>query len=252
VSVAGVALGSPEGAPLPRVLVGVLALGATAAGLVALALVFAGPSTYEDIARANSFDRATFHVPGTASVRQAVRYDVRTLVALHTGTLAYVLGDVPGTPRDPTTRDPLYSADEQRHLADVRELFAAARVTAVLGLLAAVLVLAKAARRRPGVYDITAPVALRALRDAALVAGLLVVTIGAVGAIAFGPAFLAFHYIFFPQGNFLFDPASSNLLGLYPEAYWYAVTLRVALSFVVAAAAVTGVAHLALRRRAAR
>ena len=35
-------------------------------------------------------------------------------------------------------------------------------------------------------------------------------------AVAFEPAFLAFHAIFFPPGTFLFEPGS-NLITLFPE-----------------------------------
>jgi hypothetical protein len=251
VSAAEVAFGAPRGTPwpsgvpLPRWILALLALSATVAALVTLAIAYAGPATYEDIARANGFDRATFHVPGTAATRQDVRYDVATMAALHAGTVAYVLGDAPGTPRDPTTRDPLFSLDEQRHLADVRTLFGGARAAAIIGLAAAAAILVGAARRGPATV-------LLAVRGAAVAGALFVAGLAAIVVVAFVPAFLAFHYVFFPQGNFLFDPATSNLLALYPEAYWYGVTLRIALSFLGGSLALAGVAHLGLRRRAAR
>jgi uncharacterized membrane protein len=68
-----------------------------------------------------------------------------------------------------------------------------------------------------------------------------------VATVAFEPLFLAFHYVFFPQGNFLFDPATSNLVRLYPDWYWEGISLRVGLSFVLLALVVAGVAHLRLR-----
>ena len=67
-----------------------------------------------------------------------------------------------------------------------------------------------------------------------------------VAAVAFEPMFLAFHYVFFPQGNFLFGPGS-NLIRLYPEAYWYAVTLRVGVAFVVMTAVVALIGWLMSR-----
>lgn len=206
-----------------------LAASATLSGLVLLALFFAGPATYEAIARENGFERNAFHVPGTATQPREVRYEVRMLAALHEGTLRYVLGEAPGTPRDPTTRDPLFSPDEQRHLSDVRDLFGAARWAAVAGLAIAAALVGVAARRGRRALA-------RDVRDAAALSGVPVTAIGAVAAFAFEPAFLAFHYVLFPQGNFLFDPATSNLLALYPEAYWYAVALRIGASFVALAA----------------
>jgi uncharacterized membrane protein len=71
--------------------------------------------------------------------------------------------------------------------------------------------------------------------------------VAAAAALAFEPLFLLFHAVLFPQGNFLF-PAGSNLLALYPDPYWYGVTLRVGLTFVGAAAAIALGATATLRR----
>jgi uncharacterized membrane protein len=68
-------------------------------------------------------------------------------------------------------------------------------------------------------------------------------------AVAFDPLFLLFHDVFFPQGNFLFDPATSNLIRLYPEWYWQGITAGVGVSFIVVALLVAAAAHIALRRR---
>ncbi|MBM4435610.1 MAG: DUF1461 domain-containing protein, partial [Chloroflexi bacterium] len=89
-------------------------------------------------------------------------------------------------------------------------------------------------------------------RAAALWAGGGVVALGIVAAVAFEPAFLAFHYVFFPQGNFLFDPATSQLLRVYPQPYWYGVTLRVGATFIAAMALVAAATSLVLRARGAR
>lgn len=211
-----------------------LALAGTVALLVALAIVLAGPDTYAEIATADRFEEIPFRVPGNVAVerRQSVRYDVATRVALHSWTMRYVLGIDGGTPRDPTTRDPLFDAREQGHLADVRSVFTGARVAAVVGLILVVAILARARRRA------------RLIRDAALIALGSVTVIGLIAAFAFEPAFLAFHLVFFPQGNFLFDPETSALLALYPDPYWYGVTLRIAGAFVMTMAAVALIGHV--------
>jgi len=72
-------------------------------------------------------------------------------------------------------------------------------------------------------------------------------SLATAAALSFDALFLAFHEVFFPQGNFLFDPATSNLLTLYPDEYWYGVTLRIGLSFVAASALIAAVAHATLR-----
>ena len=72
--------------------------------------------------------------------------------------------------------------------------------------------------------------------------------IGVIAAFAFEPLFLLFHYVFFPQGNFLFDPATSNLVRLYPDWYWEGITVRVGVSFLAGALALAALAHLRLGR----
>jgi len=240
--------------PLPRWATPLLALTLSVAGLVALTFAFAGPGTYEDIARANGFEQIPFLVPANVTVerRQLVRYDIGTRASLHAQTLRSLIGGPIGpggapaaTPRDPTTRDPLFSLDEESHLGDVRGVFDAARAAAIIAGALAVILLVAAALRGGAVLA-------RVVRDASGLAAIAVTVIGVIAAIAFEPAFLAFHYVFFPQGNFLFDPASSNLLALYPEAYWYAVTLRIGIAFVAAVATIALVSTLAFRSRPAR
>ncbi|HEV8470773.1 MAG TPA: DUF1461 domain-containing protein, partial [Candidatus Limnocylindria bacterium] len=90
--------------------------------------------------------------------------------------------------------------------------------------------------------------ALRLVRDGGVVAASGVAVVGIVAVFAFDQLFLLFHELFFPQGNFLFDPSTSNLLRLYPEWYWQGVTAGVAVSFIAAALLAAVGAHLALRR----
>ena len=89
---------------------------------------------------------------------------------------------------------------------------------------------------------------LRLIRDGAVVAGIAVAAIGIVAALAFEQAFLLFHQVFFPQGNFLFDPATSNLVRLYPDWYWQGITFRIGLSFLAVAATAALAASIGLRR----
>ena len=86
------------------------------------------------------------------------------------------------------------------------------------------------------------------MRDGAVTAGVVVAALGVIAALAFEQVFLLFHEVFFPQGNFLFDPATSNLVRLYPDWYWQGITLRIGLSFIAVAAAVAVAASLGLRR----
>ena len=232
---------------LPRWMTGLVAVSTAFAGIVVLVLLFAGPATYVAIAQSEGFERIPFHVPASAPVaqRRPVTYDLATRVALHEATLAYVLSDDDGTPRDPTTQGPLFDVDEQAHLTDVRGVFTAVRVGALVALAMALAVVWSATRAGRAVV-------LRFARGASIVATVVVAAVAAIFAVAFEPAFLAFHYVFFPQGNFLFDPATSNLLALYPEQYWYSVTLRIGVTFITVMVVIAIVCTVLMRRATAR
>ena len=123
---------------------------------------------------------------------------------------------------------------------DVRTLFIRAQIGAVLAVFVAGF---RIMRARSQGY------ALRLVRVGSFIAAGIVTVIGVAAAVAFEPLFLLFHDVFFPQGNFLFDPATSNLIRLYPEWYWQGITAGVGLSFIAVALLVAGAAHWALRRR---
>lgn len=202
----------------PRGAVALFAAAFAVFGVFQAVYVFAGEDTYRDLTR----DRGdvTFVTPdATWTMNEA------TLV--HRQTLMYVLGNASEPARLPDGR-PLFDANERSHLADVQAVF---RAVGVVWPIAGIVLLALLVRALLCGY------ALRMLRDGALWAAAAVLVLAVVAAVAFEPAFLAFHYVFFPQGNFLFDPATSNLLRLYPETYWYGVTLRVGLAFITTATA---------------
>jgi len=128
-------------------------------------------------------------------------------------------------------------------MTDVRHVFIGFELAALTAVgTAVVLVLGAAKRSRAA--------ALLLLRDAAIAAWAGTAIIAVAAAVAFDRLFLLFHEILFPQGNFLF-PADSNLLAMYPDPYWYGVTLRVGLTFVLAMALIA-VASAATLRRARR
>jgi integral membrane protein (TIGR01906 family) len=212
------------------------------AALVALAVAWSGDDVYREIAASSGIDRAVFPLEDGATWH----VDREGLVRLHDATAAYALGRATQLPEGPAAqggrRLSLFTANEREHMLDVRRVFIAAQLAA-LASIAIVALLALRARRRGALA--------RLVRAGAIAAAALVAIFGAFAAVAFDAAFLLFHQVFFPQGNFLF-PADSNLLRLYPEAYWYGVTLRIAVSFLALAAIVAGVAHLAVRRGTGR
>ena len=53
---------------------------------------------------------------------------------------------------------------------------------------------------------------------AAVALGVVILAVG--GLLAFGPLFELFHRVFFPAGNYAFDPRTQHLVQLYPHAFW--------------------------------
>ena len=213
--------------------VAVLAVGFVVVGVLGFVALFDGAGTYRDIARADGVAGATFRSP--PDLRWTVDLDV--LVDLHRRTLTYVLGDAPALPSFATTTVPLFDADERSHMADVRAVFGATKVAFGAGLVVVVAALRWSDRTRR----------VRLSRDAAIAAGIGVSVLAIAALVAFDPLFLLFHEIFFPQGNFSFGP-DSNLLTLYPDGYWYGVTLRIGFGFVALVAAVALAATATLRQ----
>jgi len=128
---------------------------------------------------------------------------------------------------------------ERSHMVDVRNAF-----LPLAGLLAVVTVALAAVlavnRRRAWVWRAVAR------GSAALVA---VAVIGGVAVVFFfDAAFLLFHLVFFPQGNFMFDPSTQRLVQLFPEQFWIESAIGIALVGLALALAVTVLA----RRRTTR
>lgn len=117
--------------------------------------------------------------------------------------------ECPGTQTCPP-QEVLYTDAEAAHLRDARTV-----LYVFIGLAVAALVLVIAALvHRP--HD-----ARRWRAVARGGAGLAIgsVVVGVVGFVAFDPLFELFHRVFFPGGNWEF-PADSNMIRLYPFAFW--------------------------------
>ena len=168
-------------------------------------------------------------------------FDLPTLTAWHNAWFGYVTGD---TPLDRASLGgSVFTPSEYAHMADVRNVFVAFRIAAAAaGIIGIGLVLRFTWVTR---RDRRAAVAL--IRASALIAAVGVAAVAVVAAVAFDPLFLLFHEVFFPQGNFLF-PADSNLLAVYPDEYWYGVTLRIGATFAGAMAVIALAATATLRQ----
>jgi len=172
-------------------------------------------------------------------LRVEIPADLQTWLGWHHALATYVTG-LSSMPPISYGTGPIFTSDEYAHMADVRAVFRGAEVAALLALFVGGYRIARARRHGD---------ALRLVRAGALVAAGIVAVIGLAAAVAFEPLFLLFHDVFFPQGNFLFDQATSNLLRLYPEWYWQGITAGVGVSFIVVALLAALVSHNALNRR---
>ncbi len=206
------------------------------AGVVSAVFAFAAhEDTYRDLVLPDYPREMVITLPSGGTWQ----FSREVLVVLHRQTVAYVLGTSATLPNGPDGA-PLYTPNETSHFADVRGVFDLVRR---IWLVALVVLGALVLRGRRRGY------LARLVRDGSLAAAALVVVVAVVFAVAFEPAFLAFHYLFFPEGNFLFDPATSNMLLVYPERYWYGITLRVGLAFITVAVTIALAAALLARGR---
>lgn len=134
---------------------------------------------------------------------------------------------------------PVLDAAERSHMADVRSVLVLFGVVflAATGTLVAILV----ANHRAAW-----PWRAAARGSAALALATLVV--GVTTVLFFDAAFLAFHLIFFPQGNFAFDPRTQRLVQLFPERFWSDTALVLGAVLIVFAAVTAGFAEGRARR----
>lgn len=128
---------------------------------------------------------------------------------------------------------------ERSHMVDVRSVVLplATLLAVVTVALAAVLA---ANRRSAWVWRAVA-------RGSAALVGVAVI-VGVAVVFFFDAAFLLFHLVFFPQGNFMFDPRTQRLVQLFPGQFWTETATGIAFVGLALAIVVT----LLARRRSAR
>ena len=229
-----------------RLEVAIFAVAFVLAGLVTFAFLWSGDGPYAWLANANGVTGMTYVShdpcpPPAGGCFGGGQVSVEVMRAWDAQWVAYVTGAQTDPPS--SFGREVFTRDEYAHMADVRRVFDGAKVVLAVAVVVLAIRLQRALVRRD---------ALRLVRDGALAATIGVLVVGVVAAVAFDPLFLLFHEVFFPQGNFLFDPASSNLIRLYPDWYWQGITGLVAGSVVAVGAVVAGTCALALRRLRAR
>jgi len=135
---------------------------------------------------------------------------------------------------------PFYDPSERGHMRDVRVvLYGFLGISAVAaGLLAAVIY------RRHADASV-----LRAISRGGAWLAVGTVVVGVFAALAFDTAFELFHEIFFPGGNFSFDPTTERLVQLYPIAFWQLTTAVLGVLLVVGGALTWFVGRRLARRK---
>jgi integral membrane protein (TIGR01906 family) len=125
---------------------------------------------------------------------------------------------------------PLLDESERSHMTDVSRL-----VRLLAGILVVALVLAgvtaawlRHETRRLGRIMLLASGAI----------GAVAVVLAIVFAVAFEPAFLAFHELFFPPGTYLFATGSEPIV-LFPEPFWFDAALLAGAAIVLVAVVVS-------------
>jgi integral membrane protein (TIGR01906 family) len=181
----------------------VAALGvATALVIVCLAILpFLTPAFVEfEQGRADSAAWTRMAPADQAAVTEAILADL----VIRRGDFEVTLGG-----------SPVLDAAERGHMRDVRDVFTGLYA---LGLLSAVGLAGAWLRARAG-----GPAAGRLRRGVSVGArwlAVLIVVAGAFALVAFDAAFEVFHRLFFAAGTYTFDPATSRLVQLFPDAFW--------------------------------
>ena len=136
--------------------------------------------------------------------------------------------------------EPLLDERERSHMGDVSRLVQLLAGVTVVAIIVAV-VMGAWLRREPRRQG-------RVMLVAAGVVGLVAVLLAGIFAIAFEPAFLVFHAIFFPPGTYLFSEGS-NLIVLFPQGFWFDAALAAGASIVATALIATAIGFARWRGR---
>ncbi|MGZ6259427.1 MAG: lipoprotein intramolecular transacylase Lit [Candidatus Limnocylindrales bacterium] len=106
---------------------------------------------------------------------------------------------------------PFYDPAEASHLRDARTVLYGFLLVVGLSVVGLVIGLVRARRERWFGRSVS-----RGAAGLAVVLGV----IGVFSAVAFDQAFTLFHEVFFPGGNWSFDPLTQHLVQLYPIPFW--------------------------------
>lgn len=105
-----------------------------------------------------------------------------------------------------------YDTDERGHLGDARLLLGLFLVAGGISLAALAGGLVRWQTRRIAIWT--------AIRRSGLLTSVAVIVLGFISLVAFDSLFELFHRVFFPGGNWAFDPSTQRLVQLYPFRFW--------------------------------
>lgn len=121
---------------------------------------------------------------------------------------------------------PFYDVSERGHLGDARLLLGIFLLAGGIGLIGIGAVLGRRTEARATTW--------RVVSRAGLTTAIVVVAIGLISLIAFDSLFTLFHRVFFPGGNWSFDPTTQHLVQLYPFRFWQIASAALGVLVVVA------------------
>ena len=135
---------------------------------------------------------------------------------------------------------PVLNDAERGHMRDVRTVFLGLYLAAAIAalVLAAAFVLARG-RARARLW--------RRISRTGLAIAIVTLGGGLLALVFFDAAFTLFHRVFFPQGNWQFDPTTDRLVQLFPQQFWVETSVAVGVVVVIIGMVLAG----AGRRRAA-
>lgn len=129
----------------------------------------------------------------------------------------------------PGQATPVLTEPERAHMRDVRGVFAGF-YTVALGaavVLGAAVATARGRAARARLW--------RRLSRAGTAIAIVTVVGGGLGMLVFDQAFTLFHEIFFPGGDWAFDPRVDKLVQIFPDQFWSLTTAGVGVVIVVLA-----------------
>ena len=138
------------------------------------------------------------------------------------------------------TSEQVLNERERDHMRDVRSVFRMFALLVVAGAIGLVVVFQRA--RKPGARA----AAWRSVANGAKSLAIGLVVVGAFALVAFDAAFELFHRLFFSAGSYTFDPATSRLVQLFPDQFWFETAIAVA----IAALLISLLVAVLARRRA--